>query len=727
MNDRYYWIFFSGPEPALEFLALSAEKMTPEDRKIFEGLKLEISDRCTVLIPDAYFMTGPDETVLPLKRGVDTLIETNGGRCDRTGVLEANAAYYSVPEGCFRLFFEAQRIAPSGPQDGKPFAKTEELLLVGPGIETQTAMKQISNAAFHATASRASIADNSKNGHTVAFVHAVDSRNRASILGGALDGGKFPEFAACLGYRYGDYTVFLPRESELRAGKALDCICRLVLARPSLFEGENRPPRSGPLFALTAIPENRPDTLKSGADSTRHDFYYLNHLIFRSLPATGAGVKQTGGFAVHALENSAEQLEILEREIKENVRDAGYRLRLKQPFVYPFDPDQEWDRLIRQKADLEFRLSCLEQVSRPRPTLLRFTEKQLPALAEVLRELPMETIRDGRLEYGYQAVENAGRNMPAAFHYVLVDPEIGVPYSFYPAYRWEKLDPEYAMIFHLDPSWARDYRDQNPGCHVFVPDGTFLCPFMHGWKIQDMDRHLRDTMGQWFHGKHGVADIPQRPIYLFDRDPQHPEGIRINVLNRDHFNPLKTKLGWLNHNLNVYDQLADQGNHEDQIRRMSTSENIVSLSKKFARKAFAAKEEFDKRAETVAKDMAKNLDTLTDTLTREWENIASSADSAAKGIGRSRQYLADLHAVKQDVEGLHAEITELSRQSAKYRRILEKVMENFDSFILDKVVEEVDARRTRATEKFNTRIESFKNACQNVDKRLDRMLQLFKK
>jgi hypothetical protein len=173
------------------------------------------------------------------------------------------------------------------------------------------------------------------------------------------------------------------------------------------------------------------------------------------------------------------------------------------------------------------------------------------------------------------------------------------------------------MRFCLDPFWARYYHDQGGTALVFVPEGTALFPPMHDWDRRSMDRYLRETMQQWFHGQEDAANIPEYPIYIFDGEPRPTAEIRISVLDQESLKPLHTRLGWLNDNLTVTHAVGI----EDLISRMARGVTWQELYREIMGDAEKIQEDFEKTAAFSSQWMASAIHEMTESLTEEINRV----------------------------------------------------------------------------------------------------------
>lgn len=552
----------------------------------------------TLKVPDPYAGTRPQPGEADRTRVFEELItahrEVKGGE---PGHKAPAGEPVPLGEGLCRLLL----LSPERDQKKSAIVKEDEYLVVGRDMDKEDARGIFERLSVHATYTRVSGAE-TRQGSRYLFYVKDDHSRRSSFLslaaGEALTGCQLLR-----GFRTGtgDFTIFLPPETTPGAAE-LDYFCRLILYAPLVWGAGKEKVKNGLLAAVTLWPRGKGLTDKREFDI---EFLFLAGLRFYNQSVFTRSEPGYLTFELLDLKRSEKRVDTLKGEIQAAKPYVGYRLELRS--TRHLDQDKV-EHLYEEKARIEYQIAYKESISRPRPVLLRFTQKQLPALADVIRSFPMKVIHDGDLKYGFQATQYE----PAGFHFILVDPWEAAKSSLDPIPLWEDLDPR-PMRFRLDPFWARYYHDQGGTALVFVPEGTALFPPMHDWDRRSMDRYLRETMQLWFHGQEGAANIPEYPIYIFDGEPRPTAGIRISVLDRESLKPLHTRLGWLNDNLTVTHAVGI----EDLVSNMARGVKWQEFYREIMGDAEKVQEEFEKTAAASSQRMASAIHEMSESLTEE--------------------------------------------------------------------------------------------------------------
>lgn len=510
-----------------------------------------------------------------------------------------------LAEGMSRLL-----LMPGKGQEKPASVKEDEFLLVGKDISKEEARGIFEKLSVHATHTRVSGAETHAGARYLFYVK--DDRQRRSTFQGLVSGEAFPGCQLLRAYRAGEFSIFLP--ADIIPGAAeLDYFSRFVLASPRLWGlGETKEEEkieSGLLAGVVRWPG-------------RIEFLYLVGLRFYDQsvfirPRVEAGVVT---FELLDLKAGEKGVDALRAELQSAAPEVGYRLELRSTRHL----DQEKvERLYEEKARIEYQIAYRESISRPRPVLLRFTQRQLPALADVIRSFPMRVIHEGGLKYGFQATQG----QRAGFHYIYLDPWEAAQVSLDPLPLYEGLDP-WPMRFHLDPFWAKYYFDQGGTALVFVPDGTVLFPPIHDWDRQSMDVYLREVMQQWFGGQSGVLELPANPVFVFDGVAKPRAEIRISVLDRDVLEPLYTRLGWLNDNLAV----AHAVGIENLVTNLARDISWQEIYREMMVEAERLRGDFEVEAEGASKRVAEVVYILTSSLTEEVNRVVEKTFEMSRKV-----------------------------------------------------------------------------------------------
>jgi hypothetical protein len=477
--------------------------------------------------------------------------------------------------------------------------------------------------------------------------HIRDDVTRRSSLQSFEAGGGLDGVVRLAAFRASHHLVFLPLQYA-PSRQALQAFCTLAVTVPGLLRLSRTADKAERLVAITLS--------ASQTGQPTGTTYPLAHLDFIRQAQLVPSATAYASLEMHDLHASAEALQTLRAAIMQAQPHVGYRLELR-PGYRVDGVEVERLRMRQQLAELDQKLSYMNSLQEARPVLLRFTQRQLPALADAIRCFPPADINAGLIQYGFQATDDGH----GAWHYLFFDPRATVMTEPYPEVRWERLDDS-PRRFWLDPSWARYYHDQAHGntCLVFVPEGTALFPTLHSWGPDDMDKYMREVMGSWFHGHAGVQAIPEHPIYLFDGVPQPDAPVRVQVLDRAAFQPLHLMLGWLNDHLCLLDTL----DVHTIIEQMATSVRREALATQMERNAQDAEARFTAMADRARDTIVAEATELTTVLTSELTSLATQARETHQQITVLHGQLRFAEEVLQSLQTTQQQLAEVLTDSA---------------------------------------------------------------
>lgn len=691
---RFIYLDELYPLEVFKLLATAAEK---HQGKYLEGVELIFpSDSIfgtlvSLRVPDPYTAAKPQAMEADRRRVFDELIAAY--RKIKEGEPGQRApAGQSMPlaRGLCRLL-----LVPGKAQDKTSLIMEDEYLVVGREMNKETIERIFRELSVHATHTRMSGAE-TRLGSRYLFYVKDDHHRRSSFLSLAA-GETFTGCQLLQGFRSGDFTVFLPEGAAPGAGE-LDYFCRLLVSAPGIFEtGEiekagREKVKAGLLAAITRWPGGI-------------EFLHLAGLRFYDQALFTRPAPEHVIFEFLDLKSGERSAETLKTKLRAAEPQVGYRLELRS--TQHLDRDKV-ERLYEEKTRIEYQIAYRESISRPRPVLLRFTQKQLPALADVIRSFPLKVIHDGGLKYGFQATQYE----PAGFHFILVDPWEAAEARLDPLPLWEDLDP-WPMRFRLDPFWARYYYDQAGTAMVFVPEGTALFPPMHDWDRTSMDRYLRETMGNWFRGQEGIEEIPENPVYIFDGVPRPAAEIRISVLDQEHFEPLHTRLGWINDNLIVTKAIGI----EKLVSNMARDVTWQELHRKIKADAGKIQRDFEETAAFAGQQMAAAIKELTGSLTEEVNRVVEKTFQMA---GEVKKLDEQLRAWEEVAKGIKTILDEVEKQRSTAVRQTVKSQNEFYNMVRQIEFEIATSRRNRkeVEKKITIEIEKLKKSYQNLKEKL---------
>lgn len=588
------------------------------------------------------------------------------------------------------------------PQDEEsPPDKTDEYLVVARRLEHSQVKEIFEHLVFHATSVRVAAAERTVG--RAYFYHVRDDLARRSSLQSVLAGGLLEGTALLRGFRIEPFTIFLPTEAEPNQF-ALEGFARLFRYAPKIFGTTKLIRTAGPLAALLGQPAKG----QSRARRQRMELLYLGRLTFHN-QVDIAPPPALAEVQIHDLQDSFEALTRLQLDLRDSQPKVGYRLAL-QPLGVTGSYEVERRRLHERIAELEYKLAYLESMEQPRPTLLRFSARQLPALADVLRSFPIRVLQEGMLKYGF----HSNKFQPGGWHYLLFEPRDAVMQNLDPLVFWRDLD-ERPMRFWLDPFWARYYHGRGPNSLVFVPEGQGLFPAMHDWEAGTMDHYLRRSMGHWFGSKGSEEQLPEHPIYVFDKAPGQDNKILVSVLDTESFEPLHTQLDWLNDNLLLVEELGlarVMGEMADTLRSQELASEVRARAKR-------SLENFETTAREAADSVAMRLANLTLVFSEETERLARETFATGKDIGDLNTGLRNMTRVKKDMHDI-AEATEDQLGEA----ISKTDLLGTELRGLEKKINESLRARNRVSEQVNDEIRNLRRLHDDLREKFNKMLRL---
>lgn len=515
--------------------------------------------------------------------------------------------------------------------DRRVLALPEEWLLLDRQRLSAARAEQLSaEVGLHATSARWSQIE-TEDGARLVF-HVLADPRRKSTFGSVLAGGGLEGMIACPAYDLGEgRRIFLPA-SACPSARSLDFLRFLFTAWAPVMEAPDVGVGAERLAVIYEEVEGVETVVRTRP---------LHALDFSDLRADDSRTTREARVQVLAGVPVAEARKQLQGWLAKHSPEHGYRLRLR-PTRERHASEREIERLLERKMQVEDQLALLRNILPPRPTLLRYSQAQLPRLAEALRAYPIEALQGDGIHYACQGSSAPGDPAagPQRWHFLLIDPQVARPAEINPAYR-DRRDGEAAVSFWLDPFWARYYHGTGGGeVLLFVPEGAALFPTAHSWSPEEMDRYLReDVLGRFFHGRDSVQAIPPRPVYVFDSARTDPDQLEISVLSREDFQPVRQKLGWINSNLlllHAYPEL------DEMIQQFADTQVRERHEAALARRRDAARAQFDEAAKAVAADFSEATRELTTEIEQALDGLHQQATAT---VAQLVQLTADLSAL----------------------------------------------------------------------------------
>jgi hypothetical protein len=510
--------------------------------------------------------------------------------------------------------------------------------------------------------------------------HVLADEKRLSLFDGTASASFYPHCFILHGFEHGERLVFVPRQMPV-GFDALQKFCDIVEHVPSLYESA-APADNNPLLAaiLPAVPEGHFEML------------YLAHLELLD------GVQffpksRDADFHISSLQSSAETARQLMQAIEDADPHWGYRLEIRTLGEINDERIQnEKDSLSTQLSEIEFQLAYLESLQVPRPRLLRFTQAQLPDLADFIRCFPQKTLASGVIKYAFQANDKQLDQLEC-YHYLYVLPEAKGLLELESHPLWTHLGAGH-IKFRLDPFWASEYYEPDNRFWVFTPEGTALFPAMHDWSASNMDAYLRECMGRWFHGAVDVAQLPKQPVYVFDQ-PDGGSTIQVTVLDFEKFQPLEARLGWMNDNLAV---MHEVGGVEELITQMAAAATRRQLADCVGARAEAALQAFDQSARATNDAIAKETAALTDTINTMMDALLKSTQEHAALLNTLNQRLAHLQVEYRAMQDFTNPMVQLAGMTDREVQSLQQLNGRLEKEIERSVQESQNVRKKVAAE-----------------------------
>jgi len=552
-------------------------------------------------------------------------------------------------------------------------------------------------------------------GDTFYLFHVLDDPTRHSAFSSLLVGNILTEECQVLNsFSHRGLSVFLER-GITPDSKAMSYFYDLLHNMPQLFGIKSVETDGDLLAAVVRWPvEQQP------ADQWPAQVLYLSNLTFQSCAGLIRPVTLKAGLGVYHLTDSPQALAQLDETLQKAAPNIGYRLNL-QPVRYPQDDPEHLEtrcRHVKEKlADLEYELFLLESVlqNKNRPQLFRFTQEQLPVLAETLRSFHPPVIPDQSLKYGFHAPDNDPNN-PAGVHFLFLEKPSQTPQSrLIPGL----LSPDFnisPMQFWLDPYWAHDYYrkedeyyQEEDGYLIFVPKGTALLPPLHSWDVRYMNNYLRQMVGSWFGPN---TNLPAKPIYIFDGQVGPKKQIELIVLDWANLQSLYTRLSWLNHNLTIMNRVG----LEDFISRMADEITRQDLANQLIPKAEQAQKEFEEVAAQTKNKVSQITTGLTETITQEFEAIFKETRQNIEKIRSLNQRLQNIVEANKKMDKL---VTSVGDDRTRAWQVAKEVQQTIDK--LQKALENLKQDRQKLEEVVPQEIKSLEEWINNLEEGLQEL------
>jgi hypothetical protein len=240
--------------------------------------------------------------------------------------------------------------------------------------------------------------------------------------------------------------VYVSRTLGPPGVRSLDAFIDLVVEQPRLFSPRAQEPGETERLAAVYIGPTGSGDLRIS---------YLAGLTFRQSIDVDASPIPRANVVLEDLRPSETQLARLHEAIQSAEPRVGYALELRRTVHLDTSSSDELQRLLEQRLELDFQIAATQSMSQDKPLLYRFTQRQLPQLADLLRAYPMRVLREARLKYAFAATystalpENEAA-LETGMHYVLVEPNVAGPMVDFQRLEWQSRNDR-PTRFWLDP------------------------------------------------------------------------------------------------------------------------------------------------------------------------------------------------------------------------------------------------------------------------------------
>lgn len=556
---------------------------------------------------------------------------------------------------------------------GPPASNTKvdgQLLALMPieGDDQQAAV--VAHLAANATYTRTAITEHPP-GRRLGLFHIKDDHARDSSFQSVIDAGYFPALELLEEYTDGESSIFLharlnKNDRLIQPGQTgLSLFCKFLRAAPFMWNGETASNASSSMLAAVLPQDMENQDASQGfrvLDLRSLNFINQSQLVFRADAFCKVEV-------ISLKDSYSASGEDLRKAIQQAEPFIGYSLYLRDTGLHlhygeSIDIarcDQEISTLVDEINNRQYRLALLQSVSVRKPLLLRFTHKQLPALADYLRTLSPKRLAEGVLQYAFQATGT----FPQGYHYLFLSPEILAEADITPLYSWPNLEEK--RVFWLDPFWARYYPDSIDRCYVFVPYQQALFPSMHNWDEQDMDEYLREVMKEWASQEQGEVNIPDTPLYVFDPFSEYNSGdeliqeMRVFVLDLKDFQNIKVNLPWINDNLVLHEELSTG----ETIQALADAKTKIAMVNAQLEKEKEKVQLFRESANRVKEQLDTLITNLADSISSQLNRINLAGIDASD---KARSMNDRLRTIEQEYQTLTAMLEQMNTTAGSVKK-----------------------------------------------------------
>ncbi len=574
-----------------------------------------------------------------------------------------------------------------------------EFLLVADHLELAEVATFFEDLRFHCTQIRVAAARDQF------FFHILDDEARRSSFQSLVASDALRGCRPLAAFPVAGRQFFLPA-AKAPDQRALAHLLALLERFPSLLHGD-RCPTSGPVLA---IDRQAPDA----TEPERYHIFPLAQLTFHSQLSLERDSPNAPSFAHYQPQDQAGQLARLRDALYRAAPSVGYRLELRATRQRE-SAEVERRRLLERQAEIAYKLAYLDSVSRPRPQLLRFSDDQLPALAELIRAFPLEVLQQGYPRYAYLSQTLEGER-PRSYHWIYLEPQDATLGELDPFLRWG-TGPNKPRRYGLDPFWSRHYHSRRPGSLVFVPEQTALFPAMHAWSAADMDSYLREAIATW--SGTPLDELPAQPLLVFGPETGVAAELVVALLDLEAFQPLRTRLGWINDHL----ALAKLVPASDLVAELADKSAQALLAERVVLRHRNAEQELEELLLEANRLTHRKISELTETVNAEMNLLLERTHETLTFLANLHDYLEELTQLRQRAEAsagaTHKTITKTEHKYTELGRFILRLEAD-----LERELQHADQVRQRANAKVQNSIAELETNQRDLKRRLLELLRM---
>ena len=477
-------------------------------------------------------------------------------------------------------------------------------------------------------------------------LYVADAAERYGGVSSLLGRADLPEgFVAMRGYSAGTSTLWLPLDLGTPTGPALAALGQALAA----WSGDSGV--SDRAYVPVSASQRVVLLLAAAKNALPNETTVAEHLE----------PLQLFDLKVMSLTPDKEAARKLTTIIAEHAHRIGYRVKL-EPVPHYVGLGMDLEPLLEQIEDLKLRVAQIKALSAPQQRLLRFSDKQLPAMVDALRRLQPEALTQGHLFYA--AGHSAGRQEPA--HYLLYDPS-NVHISF-PESLWQSQTEDRPMVYWLEPFVADAQLQRPTRTRVFVPDRFLLAPSLAHFG-GDVDGTLKMVMGNLFVDLGPLVSEPNRqPYFIFTPNRDVPGEMEVEVLDGARFAPVHQQLGWINDYLQVRGpNIVDRERLRIVAEELYEGAYVDELKKEFATTLADATAAWEEALNTLRAESASLLDAHAEELTLVTGRISKAQTYLTAAVREMTGLEALMSCAERALLGRDTIATVLSDQDAAIR------------------------------------------------------------